>query len=202
MQEAPLNLGSFTGKMKILHLSWMAFFLTFVVWFNHAPLLGSISASLGLTKAQISTLLVLNVALAIPARIIIGMLTDRFGPRIIYTLILASVSIPCWIFAFAQDFDTLAWSRLALGFVGAGFVVGIRMVSEWFPAHELGTAEGIYGGWGNFGSAAAAMSLPVIALWFGGDEGWRWAVASTGFLSLLFAWVWWSNVTKTFKSHN
>ena len=199
MQEAPLNLGSFTGKMKILHLSWMAFFLTFVVWFNHAPLLGSISETLGLTKAQISTLLVLNVALAIPARIIIGMLTDRFGPRIIYTLILASVSIPCWIFAFAQDFDTLAWSRLALGFVGAGFVVGIRMVSEWFPAHELGTAEGIYGGWGNFGSAAAAMSLPVVALWFGGDEGWRWAVASTGLLSLIFAWIWWSNVTDTPK---
>ena len=199
MQEAPLNLGSFTGKMKILHLSWMAFFLTFVVWFNHAPLLGSISETLNLTKAQISTLLVLNVALAIPARIIIGMLTDRFGPRLIYTLILASVSIPCWIFAFAEDFETLAFSRLALGFVGAGFVVGIRMVSEWFPANELGTAEGIYGGWGNFGSAAAAMSLPVVALWFGGDEGWRWAVASTGLLSLIFAWIWWHNVTDTPK---
>ena len=103
MQEAPLNLRSFTGKMKILHLSWVAFFLTFMVWFNHAPLLGLISETLSLTKAQISTLLVLNVALAIPARIIVGMLTDRFGPRIVYTLILASVSIPCWVFAFADD---------------------------------------------------------------------------------------------------
>ena len=199
MQDAPLDLRSFKGKMKILHLSWIAFFLTFVVWFNHAPLMGSISQTLGLSQTQISTLLVLNVALTNPARIIIGMLTDRFGPRITYTVILASVSVPCWIFAFADNFSTLAWSRFALGFVGAGFVVGIRMVSEWFPAHELGTAEGIYGGWGNFGSAAAAMTLPLLALWVGGEDGWRWSVAITGLLSLAFAWVWWHNVTDTPK---
>ena len=46
-------------------------------------------------------------------------------------------------------------------FFGFGFVIGIRLVSEWFPANELGTAEGIYGGWGNFGSAVAAFTLPV-----------------------------------------
>ena len=45
----------------------------------------------------------------------------------------------------------LVVSRLMIGIVGAGFVVGIRMVSEWFPPAEVGTAEGIYGGWGNFG---------------------------------------------------
>lgn len=86
-----------------------------------------------------------------------------------------------------------------LGFIGAGFVVGIRLVSEWFPHHELGTAEGIYGGWGNFGSAAAAFTLPTVALWFGGDEGWRYAVAITGVMSLLFAFVFYSNVTDTPK---
>ncbi|MDP6968375.1 MAG: NarK family nitrate/nitrite MFS transporter [Gammaproteobacteria bacterium] len=197
MTDTRLKLFSFHGKMKILHLSWMAFFLTFVVWFNHAPLLGMISTTLGLTKAQVSTLLVLNVALAIPARIVVGMLTDRYGPRVTYSVILALVCVPCWIFAFADNFTTMAWARLALGFVGAGFVVGIRMVSEWFPSHELGTAEGIYGGWGNFGSAAAAMSLPVLALWIGGDDGWRWAVALTGLISLIFAVIWWFNVTDT-----
>ena len=56
----------------------------------------------------------------------------------------------------------LVASRLLLGIVGAGFVVGIRMVSEWFPPKDLGTAEGVYGGWGNFGSAAAALALPAF----------------------------------------
>ena len=73
------NLFSFSGKMKILHLSWMAFFITFVVWFNFAPLLQAVAASLGLDKSQIKTLLILNVALTIPARVVIGMVTDRFG---------------------------------------------------------------------------------------------------------------------------
>lgn len=71
-------------------------------------------------------------------------------------------------------------------FIGAGFVVGIRLVSEWFPHNELGTAEGIYGGWGNFGSAAAAFTLPTVAVIFGGEDGWRYAMAITGAMSLIF----------------
>ena len=160
-ETSKLNIFSFTGKMKILHFSWIAFFITFFVWFNHAPLLGAIADSLGLSKAEIKTLLILNVALTIPARIIIGMLTDKYGPRITYACLLFLASIPCFMFALADDFTTAAISRFLLGFVGAGFVIGIRMVSEWFPANELGTAEGIYGGWGNFGSAAGAMTLPT-----------------------------------------
>lgn len=201
--EAGIKIWSFTGKMKTLHLSWMAFFITFAVWFNHAPLLAVIAQSLGLSNSEIKTLLILNVALTIPARIIIGMLTDRYGPRITYALLLALCSIPCFAFALAENFQQAALARFLLGFIGAGFVIGIRMVSEWFPANELGTAEGIYGGWGNFGSAAAAMSLPAIALFvtnaFGIEEGWRYAVALTGLMSLLFSVIWYINVTDTPK---
>ncbi len=201
--QAGIKIFSFNGKMKVLHLSWMAFFITFAVWFNHAPLLAVIAQSLGLTNSEIKTLLILNVALTIPARIIIGMLTDKYGPRIIYALLLALCSIPCFMFALAEDFQQAALARFLLGFVGAGFVIGIRLVSEWFPANELGTAEGIYGGWGNFGSAAAAMSLPLIALfisdYFGVEDGWRYAVALTGLMSLLFSVVFYLNVTDTPK---
>ncbi len=72
------NLFSFRGKMKILHISWLAFFITFMVWFNFAPLLQAVKTSLGLTTEQIKTLLILNVALTIPARVVVGMLTDRY----------------------------------------------------------------------------------------------------------------------------
>ncbi len=185
--------------MKILHMSWMAFFITFFVWYNHAPLMGAIANSLGLDKEQIKTLLILNVALTIPARIIIGMLTDKFGPRRVYSALLFISAFPCFMFAFAQTFEIAALARFLLGFIGAGFVIGIRIVSEWFPHNELGTAEGIYGGWGNFGSAAASFTLPVLALWLGGDDGWRYAVAITGVICLLWSFVYFKNVSDTPK---
>ena len=120
--------------------------------------------------------------------------------NVCYTKLLRFLSsLPCFWFAFATDFAQLAIARFLLGFVGAGFVIGIRMVSEWFPANELGTAEGIYGGWGNFGSAAAAMTLPTIALIFGGDEGWRYAVAISGVLCFIFSFIWYFNVSDTPK---
>ena len=82
------NFLSFTGKYRILHLTWFAFFLTFVVWFSHAPLMASIRDTFGLTDQQVKILLILNVALTIPARIIIGMLVDNFGPRKVYSSLL------------------------------------------------------------------------------------------------------------------
>ena len=199
MDNTKFSLLSFTGKMKVLHLSWMAFFITFVVWFNFAPLLQMVKTSLGLSTEEIKTLLILNVALTIPARVAIGMLTDRYGPRLVYSSLLAVCSIPCFMFALADSFIQAAIARFLLGFIGAGFVVGIRLVSEWFPHNELGTAEGIYGGWGNFGSAAAAFTLPTLALAFGGEDGWRYAVGITGVMSLAFSFIFYKNVSDTPK---
>ncbi|MFT7216589.1 MAG: NNP family nitrate/nitrite transporter-like MFS transporter [Paraglaciecola sp.] len=199
MNVEKFNLMKFSGKMKTLHLSWMAFFITFFVWFNMAPLKEPIMGDLGLTLSEWKTLLILNVALTIPARVLIGALTDKYGPRIVYSTLLAVCAIPCFTFALADNFTQMVISRFALGFIGAGFVVGIRMVSEWFPPKELGTAEGIYGGWGNFGSAAAAFTLPTLALVFGGDDGWRYATGLTGLISLLFSVVYYRNTTDTPK---
>ncbi len=189
-----LNLLSLNPATKILHFSWGAFFISFLVWFNHAPLLGMIAQSLSLTPQEIKTLLILNVALTIPARIFIGMATDFYGPRKTFSLLLLVCSIPCGMFALANNFEQLALARFLLGFIGAGFVIGIRLVSEWFDAKKLGMAEGIYGGWGNFGSAAGALILPSLALWAGGDDGWRWAIGATGMLCIIYALIFYINV--------
>jgi NNP family nitrate/nitrite transporter-like MFS transporter len=199
MAVQKFNLLSFTGKMRTLHFSWVAFFITFVVWFNAAPLMQAIALSLGVTTQQLVVLATVNVAIAVPARVVIGMLTDRYGPRIMYSLLLILGSIPCFWFAMADSLAEAALARFFSGFIGAGFVIGIRLVSEWFPANELGTAEGIYGGWGNFGSAAAAFTLPAIALAFGGEDGWRYAVALTGVMSFVFGFVFYANVRDTPK---
>ncbi|MCW8962925.1 MAG: NarK family nitrate/nitrite MFS transporter [Gammaproteobacteria bacterium] len=199
MSDLKLNLFSFSGKTKTLHLTWFAFFLTFMVWFNHAPLMAAIQETFSLTKQEVKALLIINVALTIPARIIIGMLVDKFGPRLIYSMLLFSSGVLCTLFAIADSYEMLMITRFALGFVGAGFVIGIRMIGEWFPARQVGIAEGIYGGWGNFGSAAAAMSLPTIALMFGGDDGWRYAVGLTGAIAFIYSFVYYRLARNTPK---
>ncbi|MBD1836547.1 NarK family nitrate/nitrite MFS transporter [Cyanobacteria bacterium FACHB-472] len=192
---------SFSGRYRILHLSWFAFFLSFVVWFNFAPFATAVKADLGLTEAQLRTLAICNVALTVPARIIVGMILDRFGPRITYSCLLVYAAIPCLAFALAQNFEQLVYSRLALSIVGCGFVIGIRMVAEWFPAKEIGLAEGIYGGWGNFGSAGAAFTLPTIAAAVAflnaGQVNWRFAIALTGIVSAIYGVIYYFNVQDT-----
>jgi NNP family nitrate/nitrite transporter-like MFS transporter len=192
--ENKMNLFALSDpKIKTLHITWFAFFLTFVVWFSHAPLLVFMKEAFDLSTAQVKALMILNVALTIPARIIIGILVDKFGPRNIFSSLLVISSFICIAFATAQTYEQLALLHFLLGFVGAGFVIGIRLVGEWFPAKQVGIAEGIYGGWGNFGSAAAAMTLPTLALLIGGEDGWRYALAIIGVVAglygLFFYWA-------------
>jgi NNP family nitrate/nitrite transporter-like MFS transporter len=185
--SSPVNVLNFANpSIRTLHLAWIAFFITFVVWFSHAPLMAHIREAFDLSSQQVKALLILNVALTIPARIVIGMLVDRYGPRLVYSILLVLSAFFCWGFAFADSYEMLALFRFLGGFVGAGFVIGIRLVGEWFPANQVGMAQGIYGGWGNFGSAAAAMTLPALALLFGGDEGWRYAIASAGAIAFCY----------------
>ncbi len=191
------NFLSFTGRSKVLHMTWFAFFVTFLVWFSHAPLLLAIQESFGLSDQQIKTLLILNVALTIPARIITGMLVDHFGPRKMYSAMLLLTAVLCFFFAMASSFEALALARFLLGFVGAGFVIGIRMISEWYPAKQLGLAEGIYKGLGNVGSAVAAITLPTLAVMFGGEDGWRYATAVTGLIALVYAAIYYVSVSDT-----
>lgn len=195
------ELWSFRGRYRILHMTWFAFFLSFVVWFNFAPLATTIQEDLGLETGQIKTIAICNVALTVPARIIIGMLLDKYGPRVTFSCLLIFASIPCILFALAQDFNTLVMSRLLLSIVGAGFVIGIRMVAEWFPPREIGLAEGIYGGWGNFGSAASAFTLPSISLALsfvaGGQSNWRLAIALTGIAAAIYGVIYFFNVEDT-----
>ena len=195
------ELFSFRDRYRILHLSWFAFFLTFVCWFNFAPFATTIQKDLHLAPDQIKVLLICNLALTIPARIIVGMLLDRFGPRVTFSSILMFAVVPCLATALSQDFNHLVLSRLLMGIVGAGFVVGIRMVSEWFPPKEIGIAEGIYGGWGNFGAFAAEFALPSLgvatAFLAGGANNWRFAIALSGVIAAIYGFIYLNNVQDT-----
>lgn len=209
------------GRYKILHMTWFAFFLSFVVWFNFAPFQTTIGQDFGLTKPQLGTIGLCNVALTVPARILIGMLLDKYGPRITYSLLLIYAAIPCLVFATAQSFNQLVLGRLLMGIVGAGFVIGIRMVAEWFPPKDVGTAEGIYGGWGNFGSSFSAFTMVLFAIAlsalpgsfsFGEPESfkilffpavnaevlnWRAAIAGSGIIAAIYGVIYYFSVSDT-----
>lgn len=185
------------GDLRVLLLATGAFFLTFVVWFNMAPFNVVIKRAFDLTPAQLAALMQVNVALTIPARILIGRLVDRFGPRAVYAALLVVLGVPCILFGLASQYWQLLLLRVLLSCIGAGFVVGIRMVAEWFPPRYVGAAEGLYAGWGNFGSAAAAFTLPLVALWIGGDEAWRWSIGLTGALVMAYGILYYLSVRDT-----
>ena len=175
-------------RVRVLHYTWFAFFLTFFVWFNMAPLKTAMVESFSfLDAANFKSLLLCNVALTIPARIIIGALVDKHGPRVVFSGLMIITVIPGLLFAFGDSFMQLVISRLLLSSIGAGFVIGIKMTDNWFPPKYIGRAEGFYAGWGNFGSAAAAGLIPIIGLsLIGGEFGWRWSMAISSILTGLY----------------
>ena len=185
------------AEIKALHLTWIAFFISFYVWFNMAPLASSMLRSVDwLTRDDIRLFAIANVALTIPARIIVGMALDRYGPRRVFSILMVLMAIPTFVFAFGDTREVLFMSRLVLSSIGASFVVGIHMTALWFKPRDIGFAEGFYAGWGNFGSAAAAITLPTIALtMFGGDDGWRYAIATSGVVMAAYGVFYWFAIT-------
>jgi MFS transporter, NNP family, nitrate/nitrite transporter len=184
--KAPSLLDFSNPSIRTLHFTWIAFFLTFVVWFNMAGVLSKMIEQFDwLSKSNVKALLVTNVALTIPARIIVGGLIDKYGPRRIFAGLMVIMLIPGLTFAFGDNLTQLVLSRLALGAVGAGFVIGIKMTANWFTPKYIGRAEGFYAGWGNFGSAAAAAMVPFVAVnLLGGD--WRWSLAITSIVCAVY----------------
>ncbi len=184
-------------EIRALHLTWIAFFITFYVWFNMAPLATTMIKQLGwLSKSELKVLAISNVALTIPARVIVGMMQDKYGPRRVFSILMIVMAVPTLFFAFGNSFTQLLVSRLILSSVGASFVVGIHMTALWFKPKDIGFAEGFYAGWGNFGSAAAAITLPVIALQlFGGANGWRYSIAFSGIVMFFYGIYYWFAIT-------
>ena len=190
-------------RIRVLHYTWIAFFISFYIWFNMAPLATTMLRDIGwLTEEHIKVLAIVNVALTIPARILVGALIDKYGPRLVFSGLLITMSIPTFFFAFGDTLTQLLVSRLVLSTVGASFVIGIRMVAQWFPPKMIGRAEGFYAGWGNFGSAWAAITLPWIAItffenWLGIEDGWRWSLFINGLVALVYGFIYYAKVKDT-----
>lgn len=166
--------------MRAFHMAWLAFFLCFFGWFGIAPLMPVIRKELHLSQDQIGNLTIASVTVTVLVRLLIGWLLDRIGPRRAYTWLLVLGSLPVMAVGLSQDYTTFLLFRLAIGTIGASFVITQYHTSVMFAPNVVGTANATAAGWGNLGGSAAQMTMPLLFAGFvslGAGEWWGWRMA-------------------------
>ena len=190
-----LKILSFEGiQMRTFHITWLTFFVCFFGWFGIAPLMPTIREDLGLTKAQVGNTIIAAVSATIIARLLIGKLCDTWGPRKTYTTLLIIGSIPVMCVGLAHDYTTFLLFRLAIGIIGASFVITQFHTSMMFAPKIKGTANAVAGGWGNLGGGITNMVMPlifaaIVGFGYTKTEAWRYAMIVPGIFLLIMAFV-------------
>ncbi len=149
-----------------------------------------------LTKEQIANINIAAVSVTILVRFAIGPICDRFGPRIAYTTLLVLGAIPVIGIAFATSYTSFLVFRLAIGAIGASFVITQYQTSIMFAPNVVGTANATVGGWGNAGGGATQTIMPLIvggliSAGVGHAYGWRLAMIVPGIMMLIVAALYW-----------
>lgn len=191
-----------TPPMRAFHTTWSAFFLCFFAWFGIAPLMSVVREQLQLTQTQIGNTIIASVAGTILARLFIGWACDKYGPRRVYTTLLAVGSLPVLALSMAWSYESLLVLRLCIGAIGASFVITQYHTSLMFAPNVVGTANATTAGWGNLGGGVVQIVMPLLfagALALGLPEGqaWRAAVAVPGVLLLVMAVVYYRTTQDT-----
>ncbi len=179
-----------SAPVRTFHMSWLAFFLCFFGWFGLAPLMPVIRRELHLTTEQIGNSIIASVAITVLARLAIGWLCDRAGPRRTYTWLLILGSLPVMGVGLAHEFTTFLLFRLAIGAIGASFVITQFHTSVMFAPNVVGSANAAAAGWGNLGGGVTQIVMPMIfagflALGVGSWWGWRLAMLVPGIAMFL-----------------
>jgi NNP family nitrate/nitrite transporter-like MFS transporter len=149
-----------------LTMGTLAFAAAFAAWSLLSPLIAGIQADLGLSELQTSVLIAVPVILGSLLRLPLGIITDRFGGRKVFTVLLVLVLPALLILSQATSYTMLLIGGLWLGLGGASFAVGVPFVSRHYPPQRQGFALGVYGA-GNIGTAIAARLAPQIAAAWG-----------------------------------
>nr|WP_298890845.1 MFS transporter [uncultured Acinetobacter sp.] len=185
-----------TPAMRAFHMSWLAFFICFFAWFACAPLMPVIAGEFSLTKDQIANINIAAVAITILVRLIIGPLTDKYGPRRTYTALLLIGSIPVFGVAAANSYESFLFFRLLIGAIGASFVITQYHTSVMFAPNVVGTANAATAGWGNAGGGATQALMPLLMaalIMVGVDAAWGWraALLVPGILMVIVGIMYW-----------
>jgi NNP family nitrate/nitrite transporter-like MFS transporter len=199
-----LNIFSLKGvQMQTFHVTWLTFFFCFFAWFGIAPLMPLVSEQLHLTKEQKGNVAIAAVSATIIARLIIGRLTDKFGPRKVYTWLLVICAFPVMLIGLSDSYYTFLFFRLGIGVIGASFVLTQFHTSVMFAPNIKGSANAVAGGFGNTGGGATQILMPLIAAGLVGvglvsrEDSWRYAMIFPGVMLLVMAWLYWKYTKDT-----
>lgn len=180
--------------IRTFWITSIAFFICFFAWFGIVPFMPDVVKDLGLTPGQKWNSIILAVTGTVFARLLIGKLCDKYGPRLCYTYLLVLGAIPVILIGFVQTPAQFLICRLFIGFIGASFVITQFHTSIMFAPNIVGTANATSAGWGNLGGGANRLGMPLIAaavVSFGvADEiAWRYSMIIAGIIAMLMGVV-------------
>jgi NNP family nitrate/nitrite transporter-like MFS transporter len=167
---------------RALALATVSFLLSFAAWGLIGGLASTFSALYSLSASQTALLVAIPVLLGSLARLPMGMLTDRFGGRAIFSALLVLSALAAWLVPQTTSYGSLLGAAFFLGMAGSSFSVGAAFVSRWTPAGRQGTALGVYG-LGNLGQSLAVFGGPLVAGRFG------WPAVFRGVSVILLVWA-------------
>ena len=160
-----------------LALGTGAFALCFAVFGSMSAMMPIISKHMALTPVQKSIAIAIPVLLGSLGRIPLGILTDRFGGRIVFSLVMVFSIVPAFLMGGVSNYTQLLTYGFFIGVALASFSVGVSFVSGWYPPERQGFALGVYGA-GNIGQSLAAYGSPVLAA----AVGFKWGFWTFGIL--------------------
>ena len=149
-----------------LLLGTVSFTVCFAAWGLISAFAPSFRERFHLSATQTALLVAVPVLLGALARIPIGMLADRFGGRVVFTVLMFFVALPVALVPSANSYRDLLIVAFLLGMAGSSFAVGVGYVSRWYSMESQGSALGTYG-LGNIGQSATVFFGPVAATAFG-----------------------------------
>jgi MFS transporter, NNP family, nitrate/nitrite transporter len=161
-----------------------------------------IKDDLHLTKPQIGNIIIASISATIFARLLMGYLCDKIGARKAYTILLLVGAIPVIMVGLATSYEGFLIARLAIGIIGASFVITQYHTSAMFAPNVVGTANAIAGGWGNLGGGVTNMVMPLVfgaIMWMGytSSQSWRLAMIVPGAILLILAFVYYKYTQDT-----
>jgi NNP family nitrate/nitrite transporter-like MFS transporter len=174
---------------RALWLSTIAFTVCFAVWTIFAIIGIQIKTDLGLTDTEFGLLVGTPILTGSLIRLLLGIWTDQYGGRIVYSLTMLSAAVMTALLTYAYDYPTFLLAALGVGIAGGSFSVGIAYVAKWYPPEKQGTALGIFGA-GNVGAAVTKFAAPVIMVAYGWETValiWAAVLAAMGVIFFLFA---------------
>lgn len=151
---------------RALSMSTIAFTVCFAVWTIFSIIGVRIKAELGLTDTQFGLLIGMPILTGSLVRMLLGIWTDRFGGRLVYTATMLAAAAATFLLAFATTYPQMLLAALGVGLAGGSFAVGVAYVSRFYPAGRQGTALGIFGV-GNVGAAVTKFVAPFVLLAWG-----------------------------------